>query len=86
MRGSIDGVIVGNFNYSVMQINRCETMFHRRWCIRQVGVLSHQIRQLIAEHQQPDRAALTRRPLDESQLLQNPASVTSFGLAFGGVR
>lgn len=33
-------------------------------------MLSHQIRQLIAGHQQLDRAALTRRPLDESQLLQ----------------
>ena len=38
--------------------------------MRQVLMLSNQIRQLIAGHQQLDRAALTRRPLDESQLLQ----------------
>ena len=33
-------------------------------------MLSHQIRQLLAGHQQLDRAALTWRSLDESQLLQ----------------
>ena len=27
LRGSIDGVIVGNFDYAVMQINRCEPGF-----------------------------------------------------------
>ncbi len=70
LRGSIDSAIVGNFDYAVLQMNRCETRFHRCWCMREVLMLSHQIRQLIAGHQQLDRAALTRRSLDESQLLQ----------------
>lgn len=46
--GSICGFIVGNFDYEVMDINRCETRFHRHWCIRQVLMLSIQNRQQIA--------------------------------------
>ena len=45
-------------------------------------MLLHQIRQLIARHQQLDRGALTRRPLDESQLRQTLDHLTDRRLRY----